>query len=262
MKIKNGIVILAAACAGLLIALIVTKKSADEQQRNSASAILDLSNQLDKASVSLNDLRQVNLTLNDDLATNRQEADTLSNDLAEAAGTLASTKATLQTAQDQITNLNSRITDLETQNQALDRRAAELTNTIALLNAQISDTQQKLVDSTTNNVFLTQELRRQMDEKAELERKFNTLTVVRTQVKKLRDDLLSARRLQWMREGTDPTMQPKGAQLLTRRAPPAATPQPLPPHYDLNVEVGSDGSVHLIAPLTNSPATPTNPPPQ
>jgi hypothetical protein len=262
MKIKIGIVILAAACAGLLIALIVTKKSADEQQRNSTSAILDLSNQLDKASVKLNDLSQVNLTLNNDLATNRQEADTLSNNLTEASDALASTKASLQTAQDQITNLNSRITDLETQNQELDRRAAELTNTIALLGAQISDTQQKLADSTTNNVFLTQELRRQMDEKAELERKFNTLTVVRNQVKKLRDDLLSARRLQWMREGTDPTIQLKGAQLLMQRPASAAVPPTLPSHYDLNVEVGSDGSVHLIPPLTNSPTMTTNPPPQ
>jgi predicted nucleic acid-binding Zn-ribbon protein len=259
MKIKIGIVILVAACAGLLIALIVTKKSADDQQRNSTNAILDLSNQLDKANVGLNDLRQVNLTLNDDLATNRQEVETLSNNLSEAADNLASTKSSLQSAQDQITNLNDRITNLETENQALDQRAAEMTNTIAELGAQISDTRKKLADSQTNNVFLAQELRRQMDEKAELERKFNTLTVVRTQVRKLRDDLLSARRLQWMREGTDPTKQLKGAQLLMMHSSPSVVP---PPHYDLNVEVGSDGSVHLIPPLTNSPAATTNPPPQ
>jgi len=259
MKIKIGIIILAAVCVGLLIALIVTKKSADEQERNSASAINDLSNQLDKANISLNDLRQTNLRLNDDLSTNREIALEFSNRLNETVGTLADTKVSLQSAQDQITNLNSRLADLEAQNQALDQRAAELTNTIAQLSAQITDTQQKLADSRTNNVFLTQELKRQMDEKAELERKFSSLDVVRSQVKKLRDDLLTARRLQWAREGTDPAVQMKGAQLLMQRPSTAAAP---PSHYDLNVEVGSDGSVRLIPSLTNSPATTTNPPPQ
>jgi predicted nucleic acid-binding Zn-ribbon protein len=261
MKMKIGVVILAAVCVGLLIALIVTIKSADRQQAESASAILDLSNQLDKASVRMNDLSQTNLRLNDDLSTNRETMLEFSNKLNEAADTLSGTRASLQSAQDQITNLNSRIADLETQNQALDQRAAELTNTIAHLSAQISDTQQKLADSRTNNAFLTRELKRQMDEKAELERKFNTLDVVRTQVKKLRDDLMTARRLQWTREGTDPATQMKGAQLLMQRPAPASASQP-PPHYDLNVEVGSDGSVHLIPQTTNSAATTTNPPPQ
>jgi predicted nucleic acid-binding Zn-ribbon protein len=261
MKMKIGLVVLVAACAGLLIALVVTKQSADEQQKNSASAILDLSNQLDKANSGLNDLRQVNLTLNNDLATNRQEAESLSNNLAEATIALASTKASLQDAQGQISNLNTRIAGLEAENQSLDQRAAELTNTIAQLGAQIADTQKKLADSTTNNIFLTHELKRQMDEKAELETKFNNLTVVRAQVKKLRDDLLSARRLEWIRQGTDPAIQLKGAQLLMQRPAPAATP-PSQPHYDLNVEVGSDGSVHLIPPLTNSPSVTTNPPTQ
>lgn len=98
MKIKIGIIILAAVCVGLLIALIVTKKSADEQERNSASAINDLSNQLDKANVSLNDLRQTNLRLNDDLSTNREIALEFSNKLSETAGSLADTKVSLQSA--------------------------------------------------------------------------------------------------------------------------------------------------------------------
>lgn len=259
MKIKIGVVILAAVCIGLLIALIVTKKSAERQQAESANAILDLSNQLDKANVRMNDLSQTNLRLNDDLSTNRETMLEFSNKLNEAADSLAGTRATLQSAQDQITNLNARLADLESQNQALDQRAAELTNTIAQLNSQISDTEQKLADSRTNNAFLTKELKRQMDEKAELQRKFDTLDVVRTQVKKLRDDLLTTRRLQWAREGTDPATQMKGAQLLMQRSAPAAAP---PSHYDLNVEVGSDGSVHLIPQTTNSPATTTNSAPQ
>ncbi len=45
---------------------------------------------------------------------------------------LAATEASLQGAQQQITNLNTHIADLEAQNQALDQRANSLSNTIAV----------------------------------------------------------------------------------------------------------------------------------
>jgi hypothetical protein len=112
----------------------------------------------------------------------------------------------------------------------------------------------KLVESETNNTFLENELKRRVAEKAELERKFNNLSQVRTQVRKLRNDLLIARRLQWMREGTDPSQQRKGAQVLMARGP--ATNRIVgPAHYDLNVEVSSDGSVQVVPTMTNAPAT-------
>jgi hypothetical protein len=82
---------------------------------------------------------------------------------------------------------------------------------------------------------------------------------VRSQVKKLKDDLLIARRLQWMRERSEPGSQQKGAQLLMQRT---ASAPARPPHYDLNVEVSSDGSIHVIPLPANAPATTTNLPPQ
>jgi chromosome segregation ATPase len=259
MKTKLGIVILAVACAGLAIALFATKKAADERLKKDADAILDFSNQLVNASKTLDDYRQINLMLTNDLAGSRQEALTFSNQFAETSGLLASTKASLQGAQDQIASLNSRIASLETRNKVLDQRAAALTNAIASLNEQIADTQQKLAGSETNKAFFEKELQRQTAAKAELESKFNNLSAVRTQVKKLRDDLLVTRRLQWMREGSDPGSQQKGAQLLMQRT---ASAPPQSPHYDLNVEVGSDGSIHVIPLPANAPATTTNLPPQ
>jgi len=100
-----------------------------------------------------------------------------------------------------------------------------------------------------------------MAQKAELERKFNDVDAVRGQLSKLRTELFEARRLQWMNAGINPDHQPKGGELLMKRSlpsgspPPAVTqtsPRPATP-YDLNVEVGSDGSVHVI------PATPATP---
>jgi hypothetical protein len=134
-----------------------------------------------------------------------------------------------------------------------------LSNNIVQLDAQIAATQQQLATSQTNNAFLAAELQKQMAQKAELERKFNDVDAVRGQLSKLRTELFEARRLQWMNAGINPDHQPKGGELLMKRSlpsgspPPAAaktSPRPATP-YDLNVEVGSDGSVHVI------PATPT-----
>jgi chromosome segregation ATPase len=249
MKTQLGVVVLIVVCVGLSIALVIGKKQADTRQKKDADTILDFSNQLTTASASLDELRQVNLMLTNDLDASRQGLMTLSNQYIAASASLSDTKATLKTAQYQITSL-------EAQNQALDRRAAEMTNAIANLSAQIAETQMKLVKSETNNAFLENELKRQVDKRAELERKFNDLSQIRTQVKKLRDDLVVARRLEWKREGIDPAKQQKGAQLLMERADaPGKTIRP--PGYNLNVEVSSEGSVKVIPMLTNAP-TATN----
>jgi chromosome segregation ATPase len=254
MKTKMAIVILAVVCAGLAVALIAVKKTASAQLKTNADAILESSNRLMAANVQVNDLQEVNLVLTNNFIASQRQIAALSNSLHEASSTLASAKATLQGDQDQITNLNGRIADLEAQNKGLDDRAAALTNTIAALNGQIADTERKLADSETNNVFLEKELQQQIAQRAELERKFDDLNEVRAQVKKLRDELFVARRLQWMHNGVT---DQKGAQLLVQPrtaasvAAAAAAVKP-PPHYDLNVEVGSDGSVHVIPPLTNA----------
>ena len=267
MKMKIGVVVLAAICVVLAIVLVVIRNQSDDQQKKSADTILDLSNQVVNANDEVNGLHQVNLMLTNDLASSRQETVAISNNLVETSGALTATKASLQSAQDQITNLDARVTDLEAQNQALDQHAADLTNTIASLNTQITFTQMKLVSAETNNAFLEEELKRQVAEKDELQHKFNDLQTVRVQVKKLRDDAVTARRLEWMREGIDPAKITKGGEILMQRtaSQPAraastnAKPTPRVPHYDLNVEVGSDGSVHVIPAMTNAPAATNSP---
>ena len=260
MKTKVGMVVLIVACVGLVVALVTTKKAMDDRLRKDTDAIIDFSNQLTTATANLDELRQVNLKLTNDLASSRQEALTFSNQFTETTGALADTKASLQNTRDQITRLNSHIADLEAQNQVLDQRAAALTNAIASLNAQIADTEQKLAGAETNNVFLEKELQRQTAARAELESKFNNLSTVRAQIKKLKADLFIARRLEWMRAGSDPGLQQKGGQLLMQRTAP--TNNARPPHYDLNVEVSSDGSIHVIPSPANAPAATTNPPAQ
>lgn len=247
MKTALGVIILLVICVVLVVALVMGKRNADVRQKKDAETIVDFSNQLTHANINLDDLRQVNLMLTNDLDANRRTLLTLSNQYVGASASLSRTKAALKTAQDQIT-------ELEVQNRALDQQAVEMTNTIANLSTQIAETQMKLVETETNNSFLASELKRQVAEKAELEQRFNDLAKVRAQVRKLRDDLLVARRLKWMREGTDPGQQHKGAELLMVHAP-ASRQNIGPAHYDLNVVVSSDGSVQVVPTATNAPAT-------
>jgi hypothetical protein len=92
-------------------------------------------------------------------------------------------------------------------------------------------------------------------EKAELERQFNDLTVLRAQVSRLKEELSIARRIEWIRQGIFASAEQKGAQKLMQGVG-SSQAQPRPPrsNYDLNVEVSADGSVKVIPPLTNAPA--------
>ena len=253
MKIKILIVILAVICVGLGIGLFAVKKSGEEQHAADVSSIADFSNQVVNANLKITDLNQVNLMLTNDLTASQQQVVQFSNNLDAANATIAEGKATIASAQNQITNLTTRISDLEAENKVLDQRANELTNTIAQLNVLIADTQSKLNASETNSIFLQQALEKQMAQKAEIEHKFNDLNELRQQVKKIKDDLFMARRLQFMKNDNS---QKKGAQMLMEHSAPV-TNQPAAPNYGLNVEVGSDGSVKVIPPLgaaTNAPA--------
>ncbi len=166
MNKKIGIIILVVVCAGLLIALIATKKQANDLHVKDTASILEFSNQLDTANLNLNDERQVNLMLTNDLASTRQTLEAASNNLAETAGQLAGAKTQIESDQNMITNLNGRIGDLEAQNKALDDHAAELSNSIVALNVQIAATQQQLATAQTNNAFLAGELQKQIGGKS------------------------------------------------------------------------------------------------
>jgi hypothetical protein len=94
-----------------------------------------------------------------------------------------------------------------------------------------------------------------MAEKAELERQFNDLAVLKEQVRKLKEEMSVARRLEWIRAGVFASADQKGSQRLMS-GPNSGAPRIVANTnaYDLNVEVKSDGSIQVIPPIsTNSP---------
>lgn len=256
MKTKIIVIVLAVFCAGLVVALLAVKKYADEERGYNATLQVHFSNQVTVVNRQLEDLSQVNLTLSNQMAAARQQLEWgaeqvahLSNSLAAASATLASTETSLATAEEQVTNLNNRIADLEAQNRVLDAQSISLSNQLASLETQIAETRSQLAASSRNAAFLQTELQKQLAQKAELEHKFNDVEELRFQIKKLKDELWMARRLQLANKNDNK----KGGQLLMEHDQSAFTKSPST-NYDLNVEVGSDGSVKVIPPPVNTNA--------
>jgi chromosome segregation ATPase len=252
MKNLIGVIILAVISVGLLVVLISTKKQAATEKEKDAAAIHYNSNEWLKTTGVLNDQRQVNTMLTNDLAAVRTEFSTLTNKYSEVSRQLTQTEASLKASQTIVAQRDQRIAALETQNRELDEKAVDLSAALTNLTVQIEETQRKLTASEGDKAFLEQELKRLMAEKAELERQFNDLAVLRAQVSKLKEELSIARRLEWIRKGLFASDEQKGAQKLVR---PAASSDRTN-QFDLNVEVNADGSVTVIPPLTNAPAAP------
>lgn len=258
MKIKVTVVILALAALGLAIGLIKTNQDATKQHSDDLASMEQLSNGWSKTSADLASEQQLTMQLRTDVTNRDVHIEQLSNDLAQTTETLTQKDAALKAALEEEAKREAKIADLESTNEALDKQALDLKGNINDLEAQIADTQKKLDASEGDKAFLQKELARLTAEKEELEKKFNDLAILRDQVRKLKEELDVSRRLEWIREGI--FADQKGAQKLMQgtlasNGKPAGTNA-----YDLNVEVKSDGSVQVIPPITNGPASNSPPP--
>jgi chromosome segregation ATPase len=255
MKNLIGVIIFAVLALGLGVMLFSTKKQAEQRHQKDAETILYHSNELVKTSRDLDEQRQVNIMLTNDLGVVRTEFANLTNKYTQTVVTLNKTEESLKASQNAVAERDQKIAALETQNRELDEKAIDLSAALTNLTTQIFETQRKLDASEGDKAFLEKELKRLMAEKAELERQFNDLAILRAQVSKLKEELSIARRLEWIRKGLFAADEQKGAQKLMNLRNQSAQTTTSSNAYDLNVEVNSDGSVKVIAPLTNAPAT-------
>ena len=115
MKIKIALIVLVLALVALAIALFATKQQSMDQHAADVTSIVTFSNKLEVASGEINEMRQVNVDLTNDLSFTRQQLivaqehiEQLSNNLMTVEVTLENTSALLAIAQNQITNLHRR----------------------------------------------------------------------------------------------------------------------------------------------------------
>ncbi len=258
MKTKVAFVV-AVVLAILSIALYVhlnnVKDEAAKQHQQDVDAIILNSNRLSATTISLGDEKQKSLSLEKDVAERNERLAKLSNDLSQTSESLSSTQNELKMSKEETAKRDSRISELESKNDALDKQAVDLKTSITGLEGMIADTQKKLAASEGDKAFLTKELSRLMAEKADLEKKFNDLAVLREQVRNLKEELSVSRRLDWIRKGIFASSEEHGAAKLMRLSSQKTTNAPTAAATNapaLNVEVNTDGSVKILAPITNS----------
>jgi len=262
MRNRIGVVILALVCLGLFIALISIKRHATTEKAVIIEQAQTTSNKLTEVDTKLVEMKNVNSQLEKDVQAQKAAAEKaltdLTNNYTTVAADLAKTETALKTAEEQVKQRDTKIADLEKENQVMDKHATELSAAITNLTSQITDTRQKLASSEGDKAVLEKELKRLMGEKVELERQFSDLNVLRAQVSRLKEEMYVARRIEWMRSGVYASAEQKGAQKLMQGINAPQTPTgkaSSKPNYDLNVEVTADGSVRVVpAAATNSPA--------
>jgi chromosome segregation ATPase len=255
MKGKGAVVVLVVIALALAIGLLLRHRSAVEQQKADEARKQMLSNQVAQTEAQLNEQKRVNLTLENSLSSRVSELLSVSNKLVatsvDLARTVADAQAAARTAQEEMAKRDTKISQLEGQNDELTKKMSDLNVALADLEKQISETERKLAASEGDREFLMKELGRLQAEKRELERQFNDLALLRDQIRKLKDELSIARRLEWIRRGLYGSEQ-RGAEKLQ---PGFATPANKT-NLDLNVEIRQDGSAPRIVSPTNAPANP------
>jgi chromosome segregation ATPase len=263
MKSKVVIIILLAVCAALGVALVTQARKHLREKKERDDQIVVLNTDLQGARGKLEEQTQVNLKLESDLNTRSNELVRMSNDVAKAISDYeksdAQAKAAaeqLRAAQAELEKKDQKITQLETERVALGQQMDKLTNSIVELQKQIAVTEKQLATTRGEREFLMRELTRMRTEKAELERKFNDLAVLRGQISKLKEEMAIARRLEFMKLNLVGVTAKGGAERLmqSKQAPAPGA------NYDLNVEIRQGGEARVLAP-TNTPARTNVPPP-
>ena len=125
MKGKTGIVVLVVLCIALGVGLLIRHAKAVQEQQAAEAKIMTMSNQWVKAEADLSEQRKVNATMEKSLESLTSEALNLSNKLENTTATLVKTesdaKTAAQTAKEEIAKRDSKINDLEGQNDDLCR---------------------------------------------------------------------------------------------------------------------------------------------
>ena len=252
---KAAIVLLILLSLGLGAALFYRHTMAVQAENERLKQISQLSNHLAQVRQQLDEQQTVNQRLTQELAQTKQKLDQTQETLAQVNNDLAKTRkqaqADIDAAKLEIANRDKRIQQLEAQRTDLSNKMNGLMGQIEKLTQQIEETQRKLDASEGDRQFLLAELKRLQAEKADLERQFNDLRFLRTQVAKLKEQLTIARRLEWIRSGLYGSMEKKGAEILL-----SAEKQAGPASYDLNVELKQEGGARVVTNKTSGAKAP------
>ncbi|HKX61369.1 MAG TPA: hypothetical protein VJS65_05990 [Verrucomicrobiae bacterium] len=240
---------------GLGVGLMMRHQQATEVKKQDDEIKTVLSNRVEQTQAKLDEQEKIAMYLQTNLTLKAEELTVTSNTLTKIEADLARTKKKMQdeaeAARLEIERRDAQISQLTAQTNQLTMKMDDLTSNIDKLGKLINDTERKLAASEGDREFLLKELKRLQTEKAELEKQFSDLAVLRTQISKLKEELSVARRLEWIRMGIYGMQDKKGAERLMN----PSTPSTRTNNFNLNVELRQDGGATIV-PNTNAPAPP------
>jgi len=243
-------ILLGIVCALLLVGLVVRHLQASKVEQAKEEKIKVVESSLTETQEKLSTQSKTNQVLRTELETKSEALQSLqgryqsiTTELEKVQNEVVAVTSEANAAKKTIADQDKRIAELSTERDALTGQMTVLNNNMETLEGRIMETQRKLAASEGDREFLLKELKRLQAEKADLERQFNDLALMRDQIRKLKDELSIARRIEWIRKGImGGGSTPKGATLLKQGFNRPETK----PNFDLNVELNQEGGVQVI----------------
>lgn len=250
MKAFLVVIFIAASCVLGYLLLDASKKSERlkdtyNKELDSKQDEIDLKDQkLQRQAAETQEVRQQVAALEGQLEVATTALAQATNQVSNLEAEVDKVAAVAANAEKEIAARDAKIGQLEGERDDLTKQMTGLNEEIVRLESSISTTEGQLTAARGDRAFLLKELTRMQAEKAELERQFTDLVVLREQVTRLQSELAVARRVDLIRKGRYGGQNMKGGQLLRSRQ---FTREPAPTQsYDLDVEIKADGSTPVV----------------
>jgi chromosome segregation ATPase len=213
-----------------------------------------------------------------------QDLSTANSKLTETKGTLTKTQGALSELKDdysmkvteyetfvgkvaqelaakdeKISELNGELQTAQNKNQDYDSQIKGLNSQMADKDRAIDDIGRRLESAEEDRDHLLQERNKLIAEKAELEKQFQDILVLRQKVQQLQVELMASKKLEWLRRGFYGSARKKGGSRLMGMSKRNDRKTVSPTNADLNVEVRRDGTVKIVPIETNSPPSGATP---
>lgn len=201
-----------------------------------------LTQELTQAKSTITDTAERLLKANDDFTKLKSEHDSF---LEKTAEELAAKDETIKALNDDLAAAKNKHKDYDTQ-------ISDLNTQIVTKDQEIDAIQRRLEASDADREFLLKQRDKLIAEKAELEKQFQDIAVLREKVLKLQGELMASRKLEWIRRGLYGGARQKGGSKLMSMSRRKPKEQPTT-NTDLNVEIRRDGTVKIAPTSTNTP---------
>ncbi len=157
------------------------------------------------------------------------------------------------TAKDEkISALNAELSTAQNKHRDYDSQIEVLKSQVADKDRAINDIGRRLESAEEDRDYLRNEREKLLAEKAELEKQFQDILVLRQKVQNLQVELMASKKLEWLRRGFYGGARKKGGSQLMSMSK-KNDRKTVSPNADLNVEVRRDGTVKIVPIETNSP---------